>query len=138
MRKAVLSSPGFLWRETGVRSGCVAGPATEPLPCSLSRGSKAHGAERSVSRGPGVEDSQHRGRCTPEEDRVRRNRKLPVPVGRGGAKAPSRASDSPSYRAPRGLEKTPTSPKLEIPQSCSNSDCAPLEERSRKSEKCYM
>lgn len=60
--------PGFLRRETGVRSGCVAGPAAEPLPCSLSRGSKAHGAERSLSRGPGVEDSQHRGRGVPEED----------------------------------------------------------------------
>lgn len=131
----MLKRPRFLRRETGVRSGWVAGPSTEPPPCSRTRGPKAEGAERSFRRGPSVGDNQHRGRGIPEEGRVRRNPKLPVPVGRGGAKVPSRGSIGPSHCAPCTLEKTPLPPPNSRSQPCSSSYCAPFEERSRKSEK---
>lgn len=114
----MLKSPRFLRRETAVRSGWVAGPVTELPPCTLTRGPKAQGTEKSFRWAPSVEDSQHRGRRIPEEGRVRRNPELPVPVGRGGAKAPSRGSVGSLLCAPCALEKTPSPPKkikLEVP-----------------------
>lgn len=129
VREPLLKNPRFLRRETGVRSGWVAGPVTELPPCTLTRGPKAQGAKRSFGWAPSVGYSQHRGRRIPEEGRVRRNPELPVLVDRGGAKAPSRGSVG-HYTALLVHWKRPPQKqqqkKTSRSQPCSSSYCSHL------------
>lgn len=132
----VLTSLGFLRKETGARSGWVAEPAIEPPFCSRNRGPKAHRAERSFQRGPGVRDSQYRRRGIPKEGGVLQNPNLPIPAGRGGVKAPSRSNVGPSHSGPPCFGENPTHIHIPTPNPRSQpySYCAPFLERLRKSK----